>query len=133
MLKKPCKLWTGAKNNRGYGVVRVNGRNYLVHRRAYIRAHGPLSAGLLVCHHCDTPLCYEVEHLFVGNDKDNAVDCANKDRTTFGTRAPNAKLDDDKVRAIRADPRLQRVIAAEYGVNQSLISRIKSLKNWWRT
>lgn len=42
----------------------------------------------------------------------------------------NIQLDDDKVRAIKNDPRRQSVIAADYGVHQSEISRIKSGKRW---
>jgi hypothetical protein len=42
----------------------------------------------------------------------------------------NAKLTDEAVASIRADSRPQRVIAAEYGVAQSLISLIKNRKIW---
>lgn len=42
----------------------------------------------------------------------------------------SAKLNEDKVRAIRADTRTLQVIAAEYGVTHQAIHHIKSGKNW---
>jgi hypothetical protein len=42
----------------------------------------------------------------------------------------SAKLNDEKVRAIRADTRTLKVIAAEYGVTYQAIHHIKSRKNW---
>lgn len=41
-----------------------------------------------------------------------------------------AKLNADAVRAIREDTRAQRVVAAEYGVNQRSIWAIKAGKTW---
>lgn len=42
----------------------------------------------------------------------------------------NAKLSQDDVDAIRADNRLQRIIAADYNVSQSCVSLIKIGKIW---
>jgi len=44
--------------------------------------------------------------------------------------AGNSKLTEDLVRLIRADERSQRTIAAELGVDQTLISMIKLRKVW---
>lgn len=52
-----------------------------------------------------------------------------KNRTdNSGERNPAAKLTNEQVVAILADPRRQSIIAAEYGVKQQQISRIKSGK-----
>ena len=45
-------------------------------------------------------------------------------------RCGTAKLTLEQVNAIRKDDRLQRIIAEEYGVKQSLISRIKNGIRW---
>lgn len=42
----------------------------------------------------------------------------------------NARLTPDQVRAIRADSRGQRFIAADFGVSQSVVSEIKRGKSW---
>ena len=52
------------------------------------------------------------------------------ERLVRGEYHSSAKLTEDAVRAIRADTRLQREIAADYGVDQTLISQIKARKLW---
>ena len=47
-----------------------------------------------------------------------------------GAANPRAKLTDDVVRAIRADGRVQRVVAEDYGVSPSTVSLIKLRKIW---
>jgi hypothetical protein len=48
-----CWLWTGAVCRDGYGCFNVDGRSFKAHRWAWIRAHGPIPAGLVVMHRCD--------------------------------------------------------------------------------
>lgn len=78
----PCKLWTGARFASGYGMRRVNKRLVYVHRLAWVEAHGPIPDETPnVLHHCDTPACYEVEHLFLGTHADNVADRVSKGRS----------------------------------------------------
>ena len=42
----------------------------------------------------------------------------------------SAVLTEEQVRAIRKDPRAQKIIAADYGLSQGQISRIKRRKKW---
>ena len=51
-----------------------------------------------------------------------------KGRGPTGEKNGQAKLNGDQVRRIKTDPRLQKVIAAEYGIDQAVVSRIKSGK-----
>jgi hypothetical protein len=44
----------------------------------------------------------------------------------MGELNPACKLSDEEVEAIRLDSRVQRIIAADYGVSQSQVSRIKT-------
>jgi len=57
-------------------------------------------------------------------------DVPSADATVRGTDKPSAKLNEDKVRAIRKDPRSQQKIADQYGVARSTISDIKNYKKW---
>jgi hypothetical protein len=52
------------------------------------------------------------------------------DMAAKGRQRGGAKLTVEQVISIRADDRLQRVIAAEYGVARKTISMIKCRKNW---
>lgn len=74
-----CLIWDGARGDR-YGVVYFDGKSHAVHRVAYERAYGPIPTGKLVCHDCDTPLCVEPLHLFLGTAGQNVWDAILKDR-----------------------------------------------------
>ncbi|WP_447724571.1 NUMOD4 domain-containing protein [Sphingomonas koreensis] len=52
------------------------------------------------------------------------------ERGPRGERHGSAKLDAAAVRAIRADSRSQRVVAAAHGVTKSTVASIKSGKTW---
>ena len=79
-----CWLWTGTKK-RGYGSIGIFYKEYKVHRISYEIFIGPIPEGMLVCHSCDTPLCFNPLHLFLGTDQDNTMDAIKKGRAdNFG-------------------------------------------------
>ncbi|KKM01421.1 hypothetical protein LCGC14_1794570, partial [marine sediment metagenome] len=65
--------------------------------------------------------------LWLGTKGDNATDRDIKGRhwVPSGENHYNAKLTDGQIKTIRSDPRIQCVIAAEFGIAQSTVSRIK--------
>lgn len=71
-----CWPWMGGLSAEGYGVVYVSadGRNYRSHRYAKILEVGPLSPSALACHTCDTRLCCNPAHLYVGTHQTNGHD-----------------------------------------------------------
>jgi HNH endonuclease len=77
-----CHVWTGALDKDGYGRIRGTVKNvpYFVfaHRAAYEEYVGPIPEGKLVLHKCDTPMCINPEHLYIGDSKDNGRDAVNK-------------------------------------------------------
>lgn len=74
-----CWLWTGAMQH-AYGKFRINMRDVRAHRVSWEMHIGPIPDGLEVCHHCDTPLCVNPDHLFIGTHYDNMTDCKQKRR-----------------------------------------------------
>ncbi len=75
-----CWLWTGGHLPTGYGMIKVEGKHRGTHRVMWEIVNGPIPAGLLVCHKCDTPACCNPAHLFLGTYFDNAWDSIDKGR-----------------------------------------------------
>lgn len=69
----------------------------------------------------------------MGTHADNMADMVRKGRSLRRPGESNCggvKLTDEKVRAIRADARVHRLIAADYGVTRRTIDRIKKGQDW---
>ena len=81
-----CWLWTGGQNVWGYGQWNYQGKVIGAHRLAWMLTHGPIPHGLSVLHRCDTPLCCNPDHLFLGTQADNMADKARKGRSAAGER-----------------------------------------------
>lgn len=125
-----CILWTGSKSRDGYGVMRI-GRNgqFRVHRVAFELNHGPIPDGMHVCHQCDTPLCINPKHLFLGTPKDNMIDKVHKGRGLAPTGESHgmSKLSDqqvDEIRRLRASGMKLKVIAEQFGISFQHVSGI---------
>lgn len=86
--------------------------------------------GMEACHNNGDPFDNRLENLRWDTTRNNQLDRIKHGTSNRGERCAAAKLTEAQVRAIKTDPRLQREIAAEYGVRESAISRIKSGKRW---
>ncbi|MBL8924116.1 MAG: HNH endonuclease [Myxococcaceae bacterium] len=75
-----CWLWKAAKNNKGYGVLRVGDGNVYAHRASWVTHFGEVKTGQCVLHRCDVPACINPDHLFVGSHADNTADMLRKGR-----------------------------------------------------
>lgn len=128
-----CWLWQGAVNTTGYGMASWEGRkNIVAHRLAYKLLRGPIPAGKLALHRCDTPRCCNPDHLFFGTDADNMADKVAKRRQVHGERMHTAKLTEEDVLEIRRLKGIERgkTIAARFGVATSHISNIWTRRLW---
>ena len=61
----PCWLWTGGKNQYGYGrfYVAAGQPQAVAHRAVYELHRGPVPAGLVLDHLCRVPACVNPDHL----------------------------------------------------------------------
>jgi hypothetical protein len=59
-----CWLWTGAKDPKGYGVLKVASRSWKAHRYAWLLSRGrePQEGGVVV-QTCGHPSCCQPDHL----------------------------------------------------------------------
>lgn len=132
---KPARILAAGSNKAGYpevGLTTPQGNRVtrMVHRLVLEAFVGPRPAGFHGCHNDGDAANNRLENLRWDTPRANAADALAHGDLPFGERAPWAKLTADQVRAIRADHRTQPVIAAQYGVTPSAISRIKTRDIW---
>ena len=135
-----CWIWSGTRNQRGYGQLLIGGRKghwTAAHRVSMHLYQGfDLESPLLVCHHCDNPPCVNPEHLFIGTQSDNTIDRERKGRgrDSRGENGPRAKLTWAQVMEIKARAKTretQMELAKAFGIKQPQISRIIRGENWY--
>lgn len=130
----PCWPWTALTRGHGYGKYDVGGKAVIAHRYSYELAHGPIGAGVLLRHDCDTPACVNPAHLTPGTTQDNIADKVTRGRVQSGTTCYNAKLDEAAVRDIRqrhAEGSATKLgLARQYGVSRWLIGLVLQRKSW---
>jgi hypothetical protein len=82
------------------------------------------------CHGNGNRADNRVENLRWGTRAENYEDARRHGTNSKGKRHGGAKLTEQAVLAIRADTRLHREIALDYGVSRSRVSTIKSRRDW---
>lgn len=143
-----CWLWMGHRQKSGHGRFKMNHGRVLAHRFSWELHHGPIPAGLFVCHHCDNPCCVNPAHLFLGTAADNVADCVRKGRHAHGDTHPSrtrpeclkrgsehhyAKLKEADVldiRSLSAEGMSRAEIARRFGVTHDAIARIVKRETW---
>lgn len=134
----PCWLWTASKRNKGYGAFAYTVNGHLVqdraHRFSYVLHAGHIPDGLFVLHRCDVPRCCNPSHLFVGTNDENIRDMLSKGRHARGTDHHAAKMDEIKIRSLRADYATGNIslsrLARKYGLALGNTHRIVQRKAW---
>lgn len=128
-----CWIFLGALDKWGYGDVGYRGKHVQAHRLAWRLLRGE-PGDKDVLHTCNNPPCCNPEHLYLGDDFDNA-----RDRIAAG--AFHAKLTPDNVRDIRLElakygpcKKLPngtlQPLADKYGVTDKTICEIYRRKKW---
>lgn len=126
-----CWIWTAGKRPNSKGVLYPRHHTQLgsigAHRFSYSIYIESIPKGMMVCHKCDTPLCVNPDHLFLGYHKDNMCDMVNKGRSYRGQGefANSSKLTNEQANQIRSMSGSQSDIAKHFGISQATVSQIK--------
>lgn len=130
-----CWEWTARRFPKGYGCIKVDGKNRLAHRVVIELEGSDIPSGMIVMHVCDNPACVRPDHLRIAGQSDNILDSINKGRFSHyahpGEDHPNAKLCEQDVlliRSIRGET--QQAIADRFGISRPTVSNIRTRKTW---
>jgi len=75
-----CWEWQANISIYGYGYFWMDRKNQRAHRVAYKLYKGDIPSGMIVCHSCDNRKCVNPDHLWIGSNADNQIDCVVKGR-----------------------------------------------------
>lgn len=135
-----CLIWNRARSNSGtragYGAMQIDGKSKRV-SRVVMEFH--LKRFLLpteyVLHHCDNPPCVKLDHLFLGNQKDNMLDMKNKnrERKARGENHPRTRLTEKDVVDIKRRRRAGESgysLDREYGMALGFTAKVMGRFTW---
>lgn len=132
-----CLNWKGKITKYGYGEFKIKNQRYRAHRAAIMAHSGIEATNLIACHRCGNRKCVNVDHIYLGTNKDNAEDSIRHGtfyRQRMGEDNPASVLTNQEVIEIKKllaiGNLLQKEIGNLYGVNQQRISDISTGKNW---
>lgn len=118
----------------GYPILNLslNGKmtTFRVHTLVALAFLGPRPPGAEVRHLDGNPRNSHLSNLAYGSSQENANDKTRHGTIARGEKLNRAGLKEADIIAIRADTRLQKDIAEEYGVRDSTISNIKNRVHW---
>ena len=129
-----CWLYTGHKNDQGYGTIGHEGKVRKLHRLSLAeKLKRELEPWEETRHICDNPPCFNPRHLLVGTAEDNAQDRMDHGNHLSGDNHGSAKLTDFQVRRIRqmyaSGNYTQRQLGMQFGVSNVQICRIVNRKS----
>ncbi len=133
---KGCWLWAGGKNDKMRGSFSINGKNTSAHRASWLLHRGEIPPGFCVCHTCDVPYCVNPDHLFLGTQRDNLLDCVSKGRHPFqrdrynGERNHHHRFAQADVEQIRQSSDSGAVLARRYGTSVEYIRQLRVGVRW---
>lgn len=134
-----CWIYSGSKKADGYGQFSVGSRadgtrgKVRAHRMAWCLTNGAIPDGMDVLHECDNPSCVRPDHLKLGTHIDNMKDARDRRRRQGASNA-NSQLSDAQVAEIRRRYEsglfTQTKLASQFGITQSMVSKIVRGENW---
>lgn len=132
-----CMMWPWACDKDGYGLVSTRAYGDMVYVKAHrlsfylVHGHWPEPCAL---HTCDTPGCFNPDHIYEGDSIKNHEDMVSRGRSTYGERHPGAILTDKLVIQMRKEYAVGKktcgMLAEHYGVGRAAAQLAISGKTW---
>ena len=136
-----CLIWYSKGDKDGYGTTTLseNGirKTWKVHRLIWSLTKGEIPKGMLICHKCDNPRCFNLDHLFLGTHSDNSMDREKKQRSgnnyENGSKNPQSKLTEQDVLLIRelySTGNSALEISKKFNIHPNHVTRLNSKGRW---
>lgn len=125
-----CWNCTSHTGNRGYPMVKRDGKRIYLSRFMYINNVGEIPDSMQIRHKCDNPSCINPDHLEIGTIADNMHDKVERGRQQRGSQMPCSKLIESDVVEIRKSKMKRKELASMYNVSLPTIDQIIQGKTW---
>lgn len=134
-IDAPCWDWTASVDGNGYGKLYCNGKLERASRVSWLLHVGPIPLGACVLHKCDRPICVNPDHLYLGDQKQNAADRSARGRLNHqvGEKTGNAKLVSHQIPEIRdllKNGLSPLAVAEQFNVSRHTIYGIRNGTYW---
>lgn len=124
-------LWPYHKDKDGYGRVGINYKTIRLGKLILsFKLNKPIAEINSALHTCDTPACFNPEHLFEGTHLDNMQDAKKKGRKYIGSKNDNAKLTEEDIIKIRASSKSLKELSKEFKIGWKYVSAIRCKRSW---
>lgn len=136
------KCVSHCKDKNGYVRIRYNGKHERLFRVLFQTKYGPIPKNKLLRHICNNSWCCNVEHLKIGNQKENMMDMIKAGRSLRGRQNiklrgkqnGSNKLTNEEVKEIYLSKSSYSELSKKYNISKTNIVYIKNKKQWqWLT
>jgi hypothetical protein len=126
-----CVLWPFAVDYKGYAILGRKQKPRRAGRAICEQTYGPAPSPMHdAAHRCGVSGCVNPRHLRWATRKENQADRIIHGTDARGEKFYAAKLNNEKVLAIRAESGTHQAIADRYGVTRESVTRILARKTW---
>lgn len=133
VLWQNCVEWELSCDRYGYGQVMITvapkqRRLMRVHRAAWVAIFGEIPPEVHLLHRCDNPPCYNLKHLFIGDQAGNMVDKIRKGRQPIAYKfkereGPLTAEEMQEAEKLIAQGLSQAVVGNIFNVSRSYIAK----------
>lgn len=122
-----CWNWTGEISTKGYGNFHLRYQRIAAHIVSYLIHVGDYDRSKHICHACDNRSCVRPDHLFVGTNKENMIDCIRKGRHSNAILKAQDALE---IRRLKQQGCSDKDIAQRFHVSKDAVRHVVHKRTW---